>query len=215
METHLSEKFVHHMSLQAISHKREVSQLKLQLEAMMIDKQELADQLTKEKQQTCTIVEELKEENQLLKPELNDKLSQECKNRVAAMGQEIKRAQEQWLKGHLGSLRGEIKKAQNETKQEIMKHVKSKVAVIHDHVGLVPFSCTMTDFEQKKSTNSPWYSPSFYTHPHGYKMCLRVDANGNGDSKNSHVSIFVYMVRGEYDKSLGSGHFKEISLYSC
>ena len=33
-------------------------------------------------------------------------------------------------------------------------------------------------------------------------MCLRVDANGYGVCKNTHVSVYLYMMRGEYDDSL-------------
>ena len=83
-----------------------------------------------------------------------------------------------------------------------MKQLDSQMAVIHNHVGLVPFTFDIPNFKQKKSSNSVWYGPSFYTHPRGYKMCLRVDANGNGDGKNSHVSVFLYMMQGEYDECL-------------
>ena len=77
-----------------------------------------------------------------------------------------------------------------------------ELGVVRDHVVLVPVSFTMTGFQQKKLSNSSWYSPWFYTHPRGYKMCLRVDANGYGVRKNSHVSVYLYMMRGEYDESL-------------
>ena len=33
-------------------------------------------------------------------------------------------------------------------------------------------------------------------------MCLRVDANGNGEGTDSHVSVFVYLMRGEHDNML-------------
>ena len=33
-------------------------------------------------------------------------------------------------------------------------------------------------------------------------MCLRVDANGNGTGAGTHVSVFVYLMRGEYDDRL-------------
>ena len=33
-------------------------------------------------------------------------------------------------------------------------------------------------------------------------MCLNVEANGWGESRNSHVSVYLYMMRGEYDESL-------------
>ena len=89
-----------------------------------------------------------------------------------------------------------------EQAQNNMTHMESQMAGLHNHVGLVPFSFTMPDFEQKKSSNSTWYSPSFYTHPRGYKMCLRVEANGWRDGRKSHVSVYLHMMQGEYDESL-------------
>ena len=154
--------------------------------------------LQQKQNQNVAEIAELRNKSQLLQ----EKLDQECRSRVAAISTEIKLAQEQRLKGHLGNLRGEIKKAQNQTKQEILKHVESEIAVVHRHVGIVPFSFTMLNFEEKKSSNTSWYSPSFYTHPRGYKMCTRVYANGWGEYENSHLSVFFYMMRGEYDESL-------------
>ena len=187
MPDHIIQSLALHMSLQATSHQQELIKLNGRIF-------ELETQLG----EATVKVKELETKNHLLQEQLN----QECKNRVAVIGQEIKQAQEQRLKGHLSTLRGEIKKARNETKQEVIKRVEDGMAVVHNHVGLVPFSFTMPDFEQKKSSNSSWYSPLFYTHPRGYKMCLRVDANGSGNGKNSHVSVFLYMMRGEYDESL-------------
>ena len=65
-------------------------------------------------------------------------------------------------------------------------------------VVLVPVSFTMTGFQQKKDSNSLWYSPWFYMHPRGYTMCLWpwVDANGYGVRKNSHILVYLYMMRG-------------------
>ena len=42
----------------------------------------------------------------------------------------------------------------------------------------------------------------FYTHPHGYKKFLRVNANGHGDGEGSHISVFVHLMRGEFDDHL-------------
>ena len=194
MPNHITQSLALHMSLQATSHQQELKKLNgriSELETQLDKATELQNQSAAEIAELCTT-------NQLLK----ETLDQEIKNRVATVGQEIKQAQEQRLKGHLGNLREEIKKAQNETKQEIIKHMESEMAVVHNHVGLVPFSFTMPDFKQKKSSKSSWYSPSFYTHPRGYKMCLRVEANGLLVGKNSHVSVYLYMMRGEYDESL-------------
>jgi TNF receptor-associated factor 4 len=47
-----------------------------------------------------------------------------------------------------------------------------------------------------------WCSPSFYTHPGGYKLCLEVYGNGCGASKGVHLSAFIRLMKGEYDGSL-------------
>ena len=65
-----------------------------------------------------------------------------------------------------------------------------------------PVDIIMDDFEQHKKSNDKWCSPSFYTHLGGYRMCLRVDANGDGAEKGTHVSVFVYLMRGEFDDIL-------------
>ena len=46
------------------------------------------------------------------------------------------------------------------------------------------------------------YTPSFYTHPHGYRMCLEVDPNGYGDGKGTHVSVFTCLMKGPFDDHL-------------
>ncbi len=61
---------------------------------------------------------------------------------------------------------------------------------------------TMTDFEQYKANDTSWYSPPVYTHHQGYKIRLRVFANGLSLSYGTHVSVFVGFMRGEFDDSL-------------
>ena len=61
---------------------------------------------------------------------------------------------------------------------------------------------TLTEFSKHKQLNNQYYSPPFYTHPQGYKLCLRVDAYGNGDGEGTHVSIFTALMRGEHDQHL-------------
>ena len=240
MAEHITQNLALHMSLQAASHQREQRKLNSRIS-------ELEAQLSKAvKAYECgrAKVDELEKANKLLL----DTIQQECKNQVAIVGQDLKVVQEQRLKGHLATmkgelkkvqaetkqeitkqhqatlkgeirkaqaetkqeitkeyqatLRGEIKKIHSETKQEMAKQVKYHLEDVHNHISLVPFTVTMPTFGLKKLLNISWYSPSFYTHPRGYKMCLRVDANGSDDGMNSHVSVFVYMINGEYDDHL-------------
>ena len=69
-----------------------------------------------------------------------------------------------------------------------------------DHDGLPIL--TMTDFEQYKANDTIWYSPPVYTHHQGYKIRLRVYANGDGDGYRTHVCVYVHFMRGEFDDSL-------------
>ena len=65
-----------------------------------------------------------------------------------------------------------------------------------------PFVFKMPEFQQHKSSNQEWYSPPFYTHPGGYKMCICVDANGCDEGEDTHVSVFAYLMKGKNDDNL-------------
>ena len=65
-----------------------------------------------------------------------------------------------------------------------------------------PVNIIMDDFEQHKKSTDEWYSPPFYTHLGGYRMCLSAYANGNGDGEGTHVSVYVRLMRGEFDDLL-------------
>lgn len=69
-------------------------------------------------------------------------------------------------------------------------------------VHIPPITITMGNFEQLKSDEVMWYSPPFYSHREGYKMCLEVHPNGYGTSYAKSLSIFVALVKGEFDSFL-------------
>ena len=56
--------------------------------------------------------------------------------------------------------------------------------------------------EAKDGKTSSLYSPPFYTSQHGYRLCLRAYLNGDGSGKNTHVSLFVVIMKGEFDDLL-------------
>lgn len=45
-------------------------------------------------------------------------------------------------------------------------------------------------------------SPAFYTAKYGYKLCLRLYLNGDGTGKRTHLSLFIVIMKGEYDALL-------------
>ena len=56
--------------------------------------------------------------------------------------------------------------------------------------------------EAKNGKQTSFYSPPFYTDKYGYKMCARIYLNGDGNGRNTHLSLFFVILRGEYDALL-------------
>ena len=74
--------------------------------------------------------------------------------------------------------------------------------ISHKPVFIPPPKMNVDNFEKLKNDDRDWYSPALYTHVGGYKMCFKVNANGRGNGKGTHVSLYVYMMRGDFDSHL-------------
>ena len=61
---------------------------------------------------------------------------------------------------------------------------------------------TVTEFSKRKRFDNEYYTPPFYTHTQGYKMCIRLNTNGSDSGKGSHISCYVFLMRREYDHQL-------------
>ena len=65
-----------------------------------------------------------------------------------------------------------------------------------------PCVLQMPKFNQHITSKQGWYSPPFYSHPGGYKMYIRVNANGYSDAACNYVSVFAYLIKGRNDDNL-------------
>ena len=65
-----------------------------------------------------------------------------------------------------------------------------------------PSIIVMPRFSWQKKVSDDWYSKPFYSAPGGYKLCLSVDANGLASGKCTHISVFVFLMKGENDDCL-------------
>ncbi|XP_064398220.1 TNF receptor-associated factor 5-like [Halichondria panicea] len=70
-----------------------------------------------------------------------------------------------------------------------------------DQLGLITIF-KMLSFKEKQTNNIEFFSDPFFAHPRGYKIVINIDANGYGNNKGTHVSVWVYLMRGEYDDQL-------------
>ena len=95
--------------------------------------------------------------------------------------------------------------AQEEAKKEVAdaKNVVSSVQKSLEYVEKCvtpqpPFAFTVSRFSERKFQKEPFVSAAFYTHPRGYKMCVRVDLHGM-----DHVAVHCCVMKGEHDQALG------------
>ena len=65
-----------------------------------------------------------------------------------------------------------------------------------------PCTRTLYNYTAYKKTNSQWWSLPFYSRDKGYKLHAEGYANGVGSGKGTHLSLYVYLLKGEYDDQL-------------
>ena len=120
----------------------------------------------------------------------DDQLKQQIKQKEDLIKQQIKQQGDQM------KLMVDLIKQQG----DLIKQMENRIKQLEK--PFPPVNIIMDDFEQHKKSNDSWYSPPFYTHLGGYRVCLKVTANGNGDGKGTHVSVAVCLMRGEFDDLL-------------
>eukprot|EP00117_Sycon_ciliatum_P029607 scpid71642/ scgid3562/ TNF receptor-associated factor 3; CAP-1; CD40 receptor-associated factor 1; CD40-binding protein; LMP1-associated protein 1 len=62
------------------------------------------------------------------------------------------------------------------------------------------FSDLLSNAKNEKRTSL--YSPPFYTGRYGYKLCTRMYPNGDGLGLGTHISLFIVVMRGDFDAVL-------------
>ena len=102
--------------------------------------------------------------------------------------------------GHLHLLMISHKKLEEEHKQRVERleqTIKLQLKTVYNSVEIV-----MTDYNRYLLDDTVWVSPLFFTHPCGYKMCLKVYADGKNGGKGTYVSAYLHILQGEYDDPL-------------
>ena len=98
--------------------------------------------------------------------------------------------------------RKEREEHENDTGQHLQMAIDTvnelKAKLVKQHASVI----ILKNFEQQRVNDKSMYSTPFYTNPGGYKMCLCVYANGCGESKGTHISVFACMTCGENDDCL-------------
>ena len=66
--------------------------------------------------------------------------------------------------------------------------------------------------QAKTGQQTSYYSSPFYTSRDGYKLCLRVYPNGDGTGRNTHLSVFLVVMKGEYDALLTWPFLRKVTI---
>ena len=70
----------------------------------------------------------------------------------------------------------------------------------------------MYNYNEHKRVGDKWYSVPFYSTTNGYQLQLRGDANGFAFGKDTHLSVGICLMKGEYDESLNWPLNSEITI---
>ena len=99
---------------------------------------------------------------------------------------------------HLGVTTKCVLRQQNEIAQ-----LKKELSVLRTMLNkATPFTIKLPNFSKKKSDNEALFSSPFYTSVIGYKMCLKMVANGWYDGKGTHISVYAHLMKGDNDDYL-------------
>ena len=161
--------------------------------------QQQSEQIKQDRHQIKQQADQIKQDRHQIKQQA-DQIKQQG-DQIKQQGDQIKK------QGDLIKQQGDLLKKQGgqiEQQQYVVKQSKDQIKVLLKYNKLVvpPVNIVMDEFRKRKMKNDNWYSPPFYSHIGGYKMCLNVNPNGCGRGEGTHVSVFVCLMRGEFDDDL-------------
>ena len=91
----------------------------------------------------------------------------------------------------------------NHCKENMEPLLQSSLNSTHDGAFLWHITEVRQKIQNAKKTNNAMIdSPSFYTGRYGYKMCIRAYLNGAGSGEETHISVFLVLMKSEHDKLL-------------
>ena len=147
----------------------------------------------------------------LLRKDMADHVSQNIAHHLSLMAVNHKQSLEKQaaMQKEIDDLKEKLDKKVSALSKDIVEakndifEVKTTQETLHTHVNILPVHFTLHDFVTKRKASVVWESPPFYDSPRGHKMCLKVYTNGRGAGENTHISVYIKMLPGEFDYQIG------------
>ena len=80
----------------------------------------------------------------------------------------------------------------------LIRDQMEKTNTMHSVLSSAPLTIIFTGYQEKRKERVDWYSPPYYTHSHGYKMCVNVYFF----LIHTKLEVYSYLLPGEYDDGL-------------
>ena len=140
---------------------------------------------------------------------LNLRLTRELHQKMEEKDQQIAELKQQ-LNEHAKDL---DTKLQQQTKDfdtklqqtvQVQTGIAEKLSTIELQTGLTWHEFTLAQFKKQQANDleGNWYSNNFYSSPGGYKFQLNICTNGHGEAHGTHLSAYLFLRSGNYDKKL-------------
>ena len=213
MEAHLSLLFLVVPKLQTIV-QQQGDLIKQMRDQIKQDREQVTQQGDMMKQMADQIKQQgdqIKQQRDHIKQD-GDQMKQQ-RDQIKQQGDQIKQQADQikqqgdlikQQRDHIKQDGDQMKQKRHQIKQDgdQMKQQADMMAYQQLEKPFPPVNIIMADFEKHRRSNGQWFSAPFYTHLGGYMMCLCIYANGNSRGKGTHVSVYVFLMRGEFDDHL-------------
>ena len=153
-------------------------------------KQFSAAELTRELQSTIKKNEDLSLQLAVMKEE-----NEECSKRITVLEQQLK----------VAFVELSVLKKKVDESDTVPKSRGTDIVVRSDfesYLRIIPYEFTFPDYQEHLESQSTWMTQPFFTTQGGYKICVRIAPHGTGNGVKSHISVHVYLMKGEYDSML-------------
>ena len=213
LDTHMERSTQKHITLMAAATQRmsrENTELHQESERKFQEKDEhiagLKNQLHQRNQETAEATHRMNRENKELRQQ-SERIERKAEIQFQEKDEQIAQLEKQ-----LHQKEQETTEATQRMSQEFQKkiqgmeknHLEREEELERRLNSVERFLFTLQNFSQHKALSSSWTSPPFFTHPAGYKLCLRVWPNGESEcgAQNNVVTVRVCSMKGEYDETL-------------
>jgi TNF receptor-associated factor 4 len=149
------------------------------------------EELRKEKRAMKLLLSKMERDDVINKQHISD-----LSSNLHTMTEQLKE-----LEKNNENLKQQIDQVNYENKAE-KEQLDKRLLTLESSIGLPPFYFTMTDFQKILAEKTSYFSPPFYTHIGGYRMCIKVTPCGIFFGEDTHVSLTVHIMKGAFDDNL-------------